>query len=346
VATLSTRVAGAQGVPPPEAEALVATPAAGAEAPKAEEKFDGTTASVAAGGMLVTGNSRQLALTGSGVLETLFDNNGIGFSLLGNYGRGAGEGEPVEVTAENIQGRLRYDRYLVDRLSVFLINTGRRDRFQGLDFRYNLDPGAKYLFVREPATSFWSELGYDFQYDVRRNDARVVLDADGNPVIDPATGQPELLDKTATDHSVRAFVGFRHAFNPEVSLTTGLEYLQSFVEIERARLNYDFLFAAKIVGGLSFGVGFSARFDNDPLPGKEKLDTTTTASLIYAFSNVVEPHKPPPCPPCPVPGPCPPPAPVPVAPAAVTPAPVAPPSAPAELPPAEAAPPPTPLQSP
>ena len=28
------------------------------------------------------------------------------------------------------KGRLRYDRYLIDRLSLFLINTGRRDRFQ------------------------------------------------------------------------------------------------------------------------------------------------------------------------------------------------------------------------
>ena len=324
-ALLATRLAVAQeGTPPPEAQALVAAPAAPAEAPKTEDKLDGTTASLSAGGMLVTGNSRQLALTMSGAVETLFDDNGIGFSLLGNYGRGAAEGEPVEVTAENVQGRLRYDRYLVDRLSLFLINTGRHDRFQGIDFRYNLDPGVKYLFVREPATSLWGELGYDFQYDVRRDDARVVLDADGNPVIDPTSGEAELVDKTEIDHSLRAFVGFQHAFNEEVTLTTGLEYLQSLVEIERSRLNFDLLFAAKIAGGLALGFGFGARYDNDPLPGKEELDTTTTVNLIYAFSNVVEPAKPPPCPepvpcpelpppavlePAPAPAPAPPPAP-------------------------------------
>ncbi len=285
------------GAPPADAKALVEAPKATAAAPKAEERLDGTTASVSAGGMMATGNSRQTALTANAVFETRFDANGIGFSLLGNYARGAAPGEPVEVTTENIQGRLRYDRYLVERLSLFLINTGRRDRFQGLDFRYNLDPGVKYLVVKAPPTSFWGELGYDFQYDVRNDDARVELDGAGNPVLDPATGQPLLLDKTATDHSARVFLGLTQAFNTEVTFSAGIEYLQSVIDSERARINGDALLAAQIGGGLSFGLGFSARYDHAPLPGKETLDTSTTVSLIYAFSNVVEP-APEPCPVC------------------------------------------------
>lgn len=300
---VTPRLASAQGAPPPDAKALVDAPKDGAAAPAVEKKLDGTTVTLSAGGMSATGNTRQLALTANGIFETLFDNNGIGVSVLGNYGRGATPGQPVETTAENLQGRIRYDRYLVDRLSVFLINTGRHDRFQGLDFRYNLDPGVKYLFVREQSTSLWGEFGYDFQHDVRRDEDRIVLDAAG--------AQVALLDKTQDDHSLRAFAGFKHAFNEEVTLSTGLEYLQSLVETERSRLNFDALIAAKIGGGLAFGVGFSARYDNAPLPEKEKLDTTTTVSLIYAFSNVVEPAKPPPCPepePAPSPAANPPPA--------------------------------------
>ncbi len=322
------------GVPPAEAKALVEAPKSSAAPPKKEEPIDGTTATLSAGGMMTTGNSRQLALTANAAVETRFDANGLGFSLLANYARGAAEGEPVEVTAENIQGRIRYDRYLIERLSLFLINTGRRDRFQGLDFRYNLDPGVKYLFVKEPATSFWGELGYDFQYDVRRDEARVELDGAGNPIIDPVTGQPQLLDKTATDHSARVFLGLNHSFNSEVTLTTGVEYLQSFIEAERARINYDALFAANISGGLALGLGFSARYDNAPLPGKEKLDTTTTVSLIFAFSNVAPPPEPPPCPVCPEPPPAP--APAPAAPAPIP--------APAESPPAEPVPAPVPVE--
>ncbi len=276
------------GAPPADAKALVDAPKE-TDAPKFGNPLDITNVTMSAGGQLATGNSRLLALTMNGAFEKRFNGNGIGFSLLGNYGQGAPAGETVRVTAENIQGRLRYDRYLRDELSLFLINTGRHDRFQGLDFRYNLDPGVKYLFIREPATSLWAEAGYDFQYDVRRNDARPVLDATGNPVLD-ANGQPTLLDKTATDHSTRLFFGYKHGFNKEVTFSTGIEYLQSIVDMTRYRLNFEALFAAKVSGGLALGLGVTARYDHLPLPGKEHLDTATTISIIYAYSDA--PPKP------------------------------------------------------
>ncbi len=304
------------GTAPAEASALVAAPAAGASAPEQENKLDGTTASLSAGGMQTTGNSRQLAATANGAVETRFDNNGLGFSILGNYARGAAEGEPVEVTAENVQARLRYDRYLVDRLSVFLINTGRHDRFQGLDLRYNLDPGVKYVFVQRQPTQAWVELGYDFQYDVRRDEALIQVDAAGEPIVGA-----ERLDKTAIDHSARGFLGLKHSFNDAVTFQAGAEYLQSLVDTNRRRVNFDALFASQIGGGLSLGVGFGARFDNAPLPGKKKTDTATTVSLIYAFSSAPEPL--PEAPPAPAPAPAPAAAPVPAAaPAAPVPAPV------------------------
>jgi hypothetical protein len=77
----------------------------------------------------------------------------------------------------------------------------------------------------------------------------------------------------------------RHAFNKEVTLALGVEYLQSFLDSTRYRVNFDLLFAARISGGLAVGLGGSARYDHDPLPGKENLDTTMTANLIYAFSS-------------------------------------------------------------
>ncbi len=314
-----------KGAPPPDAKALVAGQKA-ADAPTLDKGLDGTSASVSAGGLLATGNSRLLAVTLNGGYDTRFDGNGIGAWVLGNYGRGAASGKPVAVTAENIQGRLRYDRYLRDELAVFVLNTGRHDRFQGIDFRYNLDPGAKYLFLKQATNTLWVEFGYDLQHDIRRNGDRVVRDAAGAPTLNPAGGVV-VLDKTRTDHSSRLFVGYKHSFNKEVTLSTGLEYLQSFVDTTRYRLNYDALVAAKVGGGLALGFGLSARYDHDPLPGKEGLDTATTASLIYAFSDVPEPPKPKTCP-CPEEAPPPPPAapPVPPPPAtSPTTAPVAPP---------------------
>jgi len=297
------------GAPPPDATALVAAPAAPKAAAVIDKPPTGTTFTLSGGGQQTTGNARLLAVTGNAVYTRRWESDGVGASILANYGQGAPPGAAVVETAENVQGRLRYDRYVLDHMSVFLITTGRHDRFQGLDFRLNIDPGVKYLFLDEKKTSLWGELGYDFQYDVRRDSALAVVDANGKPVLDPTTGLQEQLPKTATDHSGRLFVGFRHMFNDAVMLSWGIEYLQSFLANNDydSRLNYDALFSAKVGKGLSVGFGISARYDPHPLPGKVDMDTSTTASLIYGFSNFGDKPKPPPPPPCAPPPPPPPP---------------------------------------
>jgi putative salt-induced outer membrane protein len=268
------------GKPPPEAEKAVAGPGKAAEAPKIVTAPEGINASVSAGGLSSSGNSRLVAFTGSGTFDWRVGKNGMGASLVGNYGRSAPPGGDMTTTTENAQGRVRYDRYVIDDASLFLLATGRHDRFQGLAFRLNLDPGFKYLFVNRPATALWAEAGYDFQYDTRTREGREVLDDTGAVV--------DRLDKHETDHSARVFLGFRHNFNDATAVSNGIEYLQSFVESERYRFNYDVLFTAKVWGDLALGVGFNARYDNQPLPDKEKLDTTSTLSLVYAYSNIVK----------------------------------------------------------
>jgi putative salt-induced outer membrane protein len=321
------------GAPPPDAKALVEAPKAAPDAPKLEDASNETTATVSAGGQFASGNSKLVAFTANGKFDMRRGANGFGAALLANYGEGAPPGENVQTTSQNVQGRLRYDRFLLENTSLFLIGTGRHDRFQGLNFRLNVDPGAKYLFVKTDPTAFWGELGYDFQYDIRREDA-----------LQPDPTVPA-LSKTATDHSGRLFVGFKHAFNKEVTFGTGVEYLQSFIEGTRARVNFDALFAANVGGGLALGLGFTARYDHAPLPGKEKLDTATTVSLIYSFSETPETAAP-------APAAAPPPAPAPMAaPPAPAPAPApapvpAPPAAPEVAPPPAVPPPVAPAPAP
>lgn len=268
------------GKPPPEADKAVAGPGKPADAPKIVAAPEGINASVSAGGLSSSGNSKLVAFTGSGNFDWRGGKNGMGASLVGNYGESAPPGGTMKATTENAQGRARYDRYVIDDASLFAMVTGRHDRFQGLAFRLNLDPGFKYLFVNRPATALWAEAGYDFQYDTRTSEARRVLDDMG-----VVTGR---LGKHETDHSARVFLGFRHNFNDATALSNGIEYLQSFVDGQRYRFNYDVLFTAKVWGDLALGVGFNARYDNQPLPDKKKLDTTSTLSLVYAYSSVVK----------------------------------------------------------
>ena len=295
------RADGPTGAPPPDAKALVEMPKDAAAVPTIAAPTHETNASVSAGGLMSTGNSQNVAATVNGKFDMRRGTDGFGASLVGNYAAGAKPGDkfPGPETTENVQGRIRYDRYLIDQMSLFLITTGRHDRFQGLDFRLNLDPGLKYLFVNADTTKLWAEAGYDFQYDVRSDDAvngrdpathAPLVDMMGNALPPPSPA----IDKTKTDHSARVFAGFKHAFNKEVTFATGLEYLQSLVDSKAYRFNYDALIAANVGGGFSIGVGFGARYDNLHLSAKESLDTTTTMSLVYSFSDLAAPPAPPP----------------------------------------------------
>ena len=291
--------------PPADAKALVAAPTDTIDAPKIEKPTDGTSASIAAGGLMTTGNSYMLAGTANGAYERRFGDNSVGGAVIANYGESRPPGGENRATAQNIQAKLRYDRFLTENTTAFLMATGRSDRFQGIEFRLNIDPGVKYLFVNQPTAALWGEAGYDFQYDVRRDDAR--FNSDGTPVSTPVP------DKDVTSHSTRLFVGTKYAFNSDVTFKAGVEYLQSIVNSEydsnsdRWRLNFDALVAAKLRGGLALGVGFGAHFDHAPLPGKEQLDTSTNLSLIYSFADpapkkddcpvIIDPNAPPPPPP-------------------------------------------------
>jgi hypothetical protein len=350
------------GAPPPDEKAVVAAPAAPGAVPDIPKPVtDGTTASLAAGGQWVTGNSNLLAMTVNGSVDSRRGANEFGAGILGNYGQSTPPGGQWAVeTAANIQGKVRYDRFLTERAAVFMLVTARSDRFQGLNFRFNFDPGFKFLFVKQSADAVWAEAGYDFQYDDRRTDSLAVTAPTGPasaqepvPVAGCTPADPNFgtsgnitpcaqaaVPQTQIYNSGRLFAGFRHAFNKDVTLGAGVEYLQSVVAVNAgqagdvydSRLNIDALFASKISGGLSLGLGIHAAYDRFPLPGKKDLDTASTLTLIYSFSDLPEPPKPPcPCPACPPPYPPPPPPPPPAA--DVAPPPPPPPPPPAAAPP-------------
>jgi putative salt-induced outer membrane protein len=248
--------------------------AGGFEAAAAQDEAkakDATEAKISAGGMQTTGNSRSLALTAAGQFRLRREVNQFSAAAAANYSRAAASpADDVETTVENYQGKVRYDRFVLERLAVFLATSARRDRFQGLDLRLNIDPGIAYYFVDEQKHQFWTELGYDFQYDIRNDDN-----------ITAAALAGEDVEKTDVQHSGRAFAGYSNALNEEVNFNTGLEYLQGIPETEKWRLNWDASLTSKIGGNFSLATTFSLKYDHDPLPGVRELDTTTALSLVY-----------------------------------------------------------------
>jgi len=242
-----------------------------ASAAEKKDSDDVTEAKIQAGGLSASGNSRSLALTAMGSVRARRGANEFSAAAAANYGRSAAKAEdPMQTTIENYQGKLRYDRFVSEPLSLFTSLSGRRDRFQGLDLRLNLDPGFAYYFVQDPKHQLWGELGYDLQYDIRRDEAIATALASGMR-----------LGKTKTRHSGRLFAGYRNSLNEAVTFNTGVEYLQGLPDTEFWRFNWDIGLTAALAAKFSLATTFSLRYDNQPLPGVKSTDTLTALNLVY-----------------------------------------------------------------
>lgn len=246
-----------------------------------EENTDATEWDLAFGSLVSTGNARQISVTGATNLRLRREDHQFGAAAAGNYGQAALPGEDLEPTVGNVQGRVRYDYFLHERVSVFGMLTARHDPFQGLLLRMNVDPGFAFYILPGKDERLWTEAGYDFQYDLRDPDATLQRDDDGQLVYD-AQGNPiQIVERQKITHAVRLFGGYVNQLSEAVTFSTGLEYLQSVQEARRWRLNWDTAFAAQIKGRLSLALTFTVRVDNDPLPRVRKVDTVSALSLLY-----------------------------------------------------------------
>ena len=247
---------------------------------------DATEFDIALGGIFSTGNSRTMAMTGLSNFRLRRTIHQFGASVAGNYGAaGVPDTRRYDTTIGNVQGLLRYDVFFAKRWTAFLQSTARHDTFQGLDLRVNVDPGIAFYAINQPKHRLWFEGGYDFQYDLRTDKARILVDADGNPVLD-MDGNEQLdpnLDKFLINHAVRLYGGYSNKLSDKVSFDTGLEYLQSVLLAERFRLNYLAALNTQLVERFSLAVTFTLRYENAPLPGVRKLDTISAVSLAYRF---------------------------------------------------------------
>jgi hypothetical protein len=342
------------GTPPSDVAQAVAAPKAPSDVPKPNEVGpDSMNAAVSAGGQYAAGNSKLFAGTALAKFDIRRGFNAFAAAIVGNYSRGfvsppalvltngAGQKSIVtspgawETTTENLQGKFRYDRFFTQDLSGFLQATGLHDAFQAIVFRLNVDPGVKYLFLNGGSTKIWGEAGYDFQFDNNYtanggfeqagsgspayvNGPPASNPAFGTSVNDPVFGVPFWISSNDTINSARLYAGFQHAFNKEVTLSSGLEYLQGFagsggtpptlpsqykalnnaagqmitpgvtvepvpISLTASRLNFDALLAAHLLGGMSLGVGFNVKYNSAPLPGKVNVDSAGTVSLIYSI---------------------------------------------------------------
>ena len=237
----------------------------------APESKDATELEISAGGLASAGNSRSMAATSAGKFRLRRASDQFSAAIAANYAESAvNKGEGLQTTVENFQGKVRYDRFLAGSFAVFGAVSARHDRFQGLDLRINLDPGFGYYFIDEDKQQLWLEAGYDFQHDIRRDDAIAAAAAEGIQ-----------LEKTNNRHSVRAFAGYSSELSDSVKVATGLEYLQGFNPAANYRVNWDGSVTSAVGKGFSIATAVSVRYDHNPIPDVEKTDVVTSISLVY-----------------------------------------------------------------
>jgi putative salt-induced outer membrane protein len=246
---------------------------------KAEDPAHVNDVSIGAGGLFSAGNARQLALTALGRLRLRREEHQFSSAVSFNAARAGKKGEEVAATVENYQGLVRYDYFFNERVSIFLQTTGRHDRFQGLDLRLNVDPGVAYYFLNEKTHRLQGEAGYDFQHDIRRDEALTIPP----PADAPPGTLPTMVDKTRTLHNARLFLGYENKLRKEVSLVTSFEYLQNFADFATYRFIFDIGLKSNVADNLALAVAYTARYENKPLPNIESLDSIMSINLVYSF---------------------------------------------------------------
>lgn len=243
---------------------------AGTETGETIEKPE-ATASVELGGVYNTGNAefytvnaaargawkwqqnRLSALAGANLGAAIPDTDGDG--RVNAKERKAGYTQNVKrYFAEG-----RYDRFISERSSLYVLGGAFVDPFAGYDLRSHEQIGISRQLVKTEDTLLVGEIGFDW--------------AQENYV---AGVDPNYQDIFAG----RVLIGFSHTFNEGVSFTDTFELYENVADLADLRLLNTATLSSALSSKLSLKLSHSLIFDNVPVEGFEKLDQTTMITLV------------------------------------------------------------------
>jgi hypothetical protein len=257
-------------------------------------------ASAEAGVVFTTGNSETTTATGGikaarktgknklsiegqvtyakSAVRVLSDNNGNG--LVDDTSEITSE---KTTTAENLSGKIRYDRFLTTTNSLYAALLAARDVPAGKKVALGGQLGYSRQLYKSKKAEAVGEFGYDFSHENFVSGDSIAI------------------------HSARAFVGYKAEMTEGATFESNLEALTNLNKEELAtrpegasfgedtRVNFKAAVSAKIGKNLSFQTTLEARYDNRPgpltiknlamgfVPEATKLDTIMKASLIYTI---------------------------------------------------------------
>ncbi len=224
-----------------------------AQAPKAEWNAD-----AGINGILNTGNSENETVGGNGLVSWKLERNKLEWKGEFNYGRSKDPATGIKSTnTKNWKTSLRYDRFVSDPLSLFGLGHIGADAPAGFDLRYGGATGLSHELWKTDPNFFKYEVGYDL------------------------TREDRVAPPDETIHSARAYALYKHDFSKYASFSQDIEALFNVTEGDDVRLNSETALTMKLTDILAFKASFKVKFDNEPVAGKKKTDTTTQVGLVF-----------------------------------------------------------------
>lgn len=235
-----------------------------------------TKLSAEVGGTFATGNVEFYTVNGGVTFSRKWKKNQVSAMALANTGKGVvdADGSATLSEAERSTGRVetarryeaeaRYDRFVGEQTSLYVLGGALVDPFAGYDLRSHEQLGVSRQFIKREKLTLVGELGADYAQE------NYVDGAD-----------PDYLDVIAA----RAMVGVGVKFNENVSLSEELEVFENILQPDDVRVLNNFAFTTKLSDKFSIKPSHALVFDNvpAPVPDIRKLDQTSMVTLVASI---------------------------------------------------------------
>jgi putative salt-induced outer membrane protein len=153
----------------------------------------------------------------------------------------------------------RYDRELGVKSATFANIQREQDYFANLEYRWNYDIGASYLFIKDKKQEFKGEGGY-----------RRTLESD-------------FEGRKISGTKARLYTEYSRKQNENLFFKLWVEGLPNFSIKDDWQVNFEPSANVTVSSFMSLKLAYLHRYDNQPLSGAKKSDYTYTTSLIARF---------------------------------------------------------------
>lgn len=212
---------------------------------------------VGASAIFNSGNSSNQTFGGNGHVSAKWEKNKLAGKADGAYGRARDNDTGVtSVNTKNWQIGARYDRFINDPMSLFIGQKVSADELAGFNFVYTGLFGFAHEIYKTDPHFFKYEAGFDYSREWR------VLAAEENI------------------YSARIYWQYKYKISEAASFSQDFESLFNVEDLDDTRINTLSALTVKMTTKLALQASFKLRYDNLPVPGNKKTDTTTQFGLV------------------------------------------------------------------